>query len=100
MSKARESLEFWMQNSVHASEQPDVAGDSQRPEELKADALRWPGARACHWLTSKPRLVTSTSGPLWRLPTMKTLRMRCAVAGCSQKPGSNGNHSVMHLAAR
>ena len=38
MSKAREFLEFWIQNSVHPAEQRGVSA-SQSPEELKARCL-------------------------------------------------------------
>jgi hypothetical protein len=39
MSKAREFLKFWIQNSVHPAEQRGVSGASQSPEELKARCL-------------------------------------------------------------
>jgi hypothetical protein len=39
MGEAREFLELWMQNSVHAAEQPGVRGASQRPEDLKARCI-------------------------------------------------------------
>jgi hypothetical protein len=39
MSKAREFLEFWMENNIHASEQPGVADASLRPEELKTRCI-------------------------------------------------------------
>jgi len=45
MSKAREFLEFWMQNSVHAAEQRGVAGASQHPEELKARCVEMAGSQ-------------------------------------------------------
>ena len=44
MSKAREFLEFWIQNSVHPAEQRGVAGASQSPEELKARCLEMAGS--------------------------------------------------------
>jgi|EndMetStandDraft_7_1072992.scaffolds.fasta_scaffold70036_1 hypothetical protein len=44
MSKAREFLEFWMQNSVHPAEQRGAAGASQRPEELKARCIEMAGS--------------------------------------------------------
>jgi hypothetical protein len=44
MSKAREFLEFWIQNSVHAAEKPGVAGASQLPEELKARCIEMAGS--------------------------------------------------------
>ena len=43
MSKAREFLEFWMQNSVHSAEQHGVPGGSQSPEELKARCIEMAG---------------------------------------------------------
>ncbi|MEZ0081460.1 hypothetical protein [Bradyrhizobium japonicum] len=45
MSKAREFLEFWMQNSVHPAEQRGAAGASQRPEELKARCIEMAGSQ-------------------------------------------------------
>ena len=39
MSKAREFLEFWLQNSVHSAEQQGAPGGSQSPEELKARCI-------------------------------------------------------------
>jgi hypothetical protein len=43
MSKAREFLESWMVNNIHA-EQPGVAGASRRPEELKAQCIEMAGS--------------------------------------------------------
>ena len=44
MGKAREFLEFWMQNSVHSAEQHGVPGGSQSPEELKARCIEMAGS--------------------------------------------------------
>jgi hypothetical protein len=45
MSKAREFLEFWIQNSVHPAEQRGVSGASQSPEELKARCIEIAGSQ-------------------------------------------------------
>jgi len=45
MSKAREFLEFWMQNSVHYAEQQGAPGGSQSPVELKARCIEMAGSQ-------------------------------------------------------
>jgi hypothetical protein len=45
MSKAREFLEFWMQNSVHSAEQQGAPGGSQSPVELKARCIEMAGSQ-------------------------------------------------------
>ena len=40
MGKAREFLDFWMQNSIHAAEQFGMPGGSQLTSELKARCIQ------------------------------------------------------------
>jgi hypothetical protein len=40
MAKAREFLDFWMQNSIHAAEQFGTPGASQLPSELKDRCIK------------------------------------------------------------
>jgi len=79
MSKAREFLEFWIQNSVHPAEQRGVAGASQRPEELKARCIEMAGSEGLS-LADLEAEAGDLYQPLWRPPTMKPLRTRCAAA--------------------
>jgi hypothetical protein len=80
MSKAREFLEFWMQNSVHSAEQQGAPGGSQSPVELKARCIEMAGSQNL----SQADLEAEV-GDLFEYikaalaaRTTKLLRMRCS----------------------
>jgi hypothetical protein len=82
VSKAREFLEFWIQNSVHPAEQRGVSGASQSPEELKARCIEIAGSQDLSLAD-----LEAEDGDLYqhieaarRPPTMKPLRTKCAAA--------------------
>jgi hypothetical protein len=80
MSKAREFLEFWMQNSVHSAEEQGAPGGSQSPVELKARCIEMAGSQNL----SQADLEAEV-GDLFEYikaalaaRTTKLLRMRCS----------------------